>query len=118
MKKPAGREPAGSRTYRVRVGIGVRPYPPRFASNSWRCAASPAATPLSVCRKSRGSRQPVGGELRREAFDRTPAKTGISKKVRLHERVNAIRQRRRRLPMRDRLRHRRRLVELRLKVKK
>jgi hypothetical protein len=37
--------------------------------------------------------------------------------MRLHERIRAMRQRRRRLPMRDRLR-RRRLVELGLKVKK
>jgi hypothetical protein len=37
--------------------------------------------------------------------------------MRLHERIHAMRQRRRRLPMRDRLRHRRRLVELGLKAK-
>jgi hypothetical protein len=37
--------------------------------------------------------------------------------MRLHERVNAIRQRRRRLPMRDWLRHRRRRVEIGLKAK-
>jgi hypothetical protein len=39
-------------------------------------------------------------------------------KVTLHERVNAMRRRRRRLPLRDRLRSRRRLVELGLKAKK
>jgi hypothetical protein len=38
--------------------------------------------------------------------------------MRLHERIRAMRRRRRRLPMRDRLRRRRRLVELGLKVKK
>jgi hypothetical protein len=36
--------------------------------------------------------------------------------MRLHERIHAMRQRRRRLPLRDRLRSRRRLVELGLKV--
>jgi hypothetical protein len=43
--------------------------------------------------------------------------TWIPQKVRLHQRANAIRRRRRRLPLRDRLRSRRRLVELGLKVK-
>ena len=37
--------------------------------------------------------------------------------MRLHERIHAMRQRRRRLPLRDRLRSRRRLVGLGLKVK-
>jgi hypothetical protein len=37
--------------------------------------------------------------------------------MRLHERIHAMRQRRRRLPLRDRLRSRRRLVELGLKAK-
>jgi hypothetical protein len=36
----------------------------------------------------------------------------------LHERIPAMRQRRRRLPLRDRLRARRRLVETGLKAKK
>ncbi len=34
--------------------------------------------------------------------------------MRLHERIHAMRHRRRRLPMRDRLRHRRRIAELAL----
>jgi hypothetical protein len=38
--------------------------------------------------------------------------------MRLQERLNAMRLRHRRLPMRDRLRQRRRLVELGLMVKK
>jgi hypothetical protein len=38
--------------------------------------------------------------------------------MRLHERIHAMRQRRRRLPLRDRLRRYRRLVELGLKAKK
>jgi hypothetical protein len=37
--------------------------------------------------------------------------------MRLHERIHAMRQRRRRLPLRDRLRSRRRLVELGLRAK-
>jgi hypothetical protein len=37
--------------------------------------------------------------------------------VRLHERIHAMRQRRRRLTLRDRLRRRRALVELGLKAK-
>ncbi len=37
--------------------------------------------------------------------------------MRLHERIHAIRQRRRRLSLRDRLRRRRRLVELGLNAK-
>jgi hypothetical protein len=37
--------------------------------------------------------------------------------MRLHERIHAMRHRRRRLPLRDRLRRRRRLVELGLKAK-
>jgi hypothetical protein len=36
--------------------------------------------------------------------------------MRLHGRIHAMRQRRRRLPLRDRLRSRRRLVELGLKA--
>jgi hypothetical protein len=43
--------------------------------------------------------------------------TWIPEKVRLHQRVDAIRRRRRRLSLRDRLRSRRRLVELGLKAK-
>ena len=38
--------------------------------------------------------------------------------MRLHERIHAMRQRRRRLPLRDRLRRRRGLVALGLKAKK
>jgi hypothetical protein len=38
--------------------------------------------------------------------------------MRLRERIHAMRQRRRRLPLRDRLRRRRLLVELGLKAKK
>ena len=37
--------------------------------------------------------------------------------MRLHERIHAMRQRRRRLSLRDQLRRRRRLVELGLKAK-
>jgi hypothetical protein len=37
--------------------------------------------------------------------------------MRLHERIHAMRQRRRRLPLRDRLRRRRGLVELGLRAK-
>jgi hypothetical protein len=37
--------------------------------------------------------------------------------MRLHERIHAMRQRRHRLPLRERLRRRRRLVELGLKAK-
>jgi hypothetical protein len=37
--------------------------------------------------------------------------------MRLHERIHAMRQRRHRLPLRERLRRRRRLLELALKAK-
>jgi hypothetical protein len=37
--------------------------------------------------------------------------------MRLHQRIHAMRQRRRRLPIRDRLRRRRRMVEIGLKAK-
>jgi hypothetical protein len=37
--------------------------------------------------------------------------------MRLHERIHAMKHRRRRLPIRDRLRRRRRMIEIGLKVK-
>jgi hypothetical protein len=47
-----------------------------------------------------------------------PGRAGIeNKKVRLQKRIRALRHRRRRLPMRDRLRQRHRLVEIGMKVK-
>jgi hypothetical protein len=72
-------------------------------------APSPIATDLLM---------PPAGRRRvyvEKCFGRTPTKTGIPKKLTLHERVNAMKRRRRRLPFRDRLRSRRRLVELGLK---
>ena len=53
-----------------------------------------------------GSRQPSVASYVEKLLAEQPAKTGIPKKVRLRERVNAMRQRRRRL-----------LVKLGLKVK-